>query len=63
MDKALESAAQAFAVSRRSTPAQRQPALLKIADAPEARASSPTSRCARPARSGPWCSTRRSRSA
>ncbi|MEV6642265.1 aminobutyraldehyde dehydrogenase [Amycolatopsis sp. NPDC051371] len=39
VDKALESAAQAFAVWRRSTPAQRQLALLKIADALEARAS------------------------
>jgi 1-pyrroline dehydrogenase len=38
VDAALESAAQAFAVWRRSTPAQRQLALLKIADALEARA-------------------------
>ncbi|MGK3203783.1 aminobutyraldehyde dehydrogenase [Amycolatopsis sp. MEPSY49] len=39
VDNALESAAQAFAVWRRSTPAQRQLALLKIADALEVRAS------------------------
>ncbi|MGW5717759.1 aminobutyraldehyde dehydrogenase [Amycolatopsis sp. NPDC003865] len=39
VDKALESAAQAFAEWRRATPAQRQLALLKIADALEARAS------------------------
>ncbi|WP_329049518.1 aminobutyraldehyde dehydrogenase [Amycolatopsis sp. NBC_01488] len=38
VDTALEAAAQAFAVWRRSTPAQRQLALLKIADALEARA-------------------------
>jgi 1-pyrroline dehydrogenase len=38
VDTALESAAQAFAVWRSSTPAQRQLALLKIADALEARA-------------------------
>ena len=38
VDKALEAAAQAFAVWRRSTPAQRQLALLRIADALEARA-------------------------
>jgi betaine-aldehyde dehydrogenase len=38
VDNALESAARAFAVWRRSTPAQRQLALLKIADALEARA-------------------------
>ncbi|ADJ44415.1 betaine-aldehyde dehydrogenase [Amycolatopsis mediterranei S699] len=39
VDMALESAAQAFAIWRRSTPAQRQLALLKIADTLEARAS------------------------
>ncbi|HEY3466094.1 MAG TPA: aminobutyraldehyde dehydrogenase [Amycolatopsis sp.] len=38
VDKAMEAAAQAFAKWRRSTPAQRQLALLKIADALEARA-------------------------
>ncbi|WP_328458714.1 aminobutyraldehyde dehydrogenase [Amycolatopsis sp. NBC_00438] len=38
VDSALESAARAFTVWRRSTPAQRQLALLKIADALEARA-------------------------
>ncbi|WP_328643979.1 aminobutyraldehyde dehydrogenase [Amycolatopsis sp. NBC_00348] len=38
VDNALESAARAFKVWRRSTPAQRQLALLKIADALEARA-------------------------
>ncbi|MEU0535339.1 aminobutyraldehyde dehydrogenase [Amycolatopsis tolypomycina] len=38
VDKALTAAAQAFAAWRRSTPAQRQLALLKIADALEARA-------------------------
>ncbi|MEV4057639.1 aminobutyraldehyde dehydrogenase [Amycolatopsis sp. NPDC049688] len=38
VDAALEAAAQAFAVWRRSTPAERQLALLKIADALEARA-------------------------
>ncbi|GHG39585.1 MULTISPECIES: aminobutyraldehyde dehydrogenase [Amycolatopsis] len=38
VDAALESAARAFATWRRSTPAQRQLALLKIADALEARA-------------------------
>ncbi|WP_328614893.1 aminobutyraldehyde dehydrogenase [Amycolatopsis sp. NBC_00355] len=38
VDTALESAARAFTVWRRSTPAQRQLALLKIADALEARA-------------------------
>jgi betaine-aldehyde dehydrogenase len=38
VDIALTAAAQAFAVWRRSTPAQRQLALLKIADAVEARA-------------------------
>ncbi|NBH04204.1 aminobutyraldehyde dehydrogenase [Amycolatopsis sp. SID8362] len=38
VDNALTAAAQAFAVWRRSTPAQRQLALLKIADALEARA-------------------------
>ncbi|MFJ7216841.1 aminobutyraldehyde dehydrogenase [Amycolatopsis sp. NPDC098790] len=38
VDKALEAAAQAFATWRRSTPAQRQLALLKLADALEARA-------------------------
>ncbi|UOZ02403.1 aminobutyraldehyde dehydrogenase [Amycolatopsis sp. WQ 127309] len=38
VDNALESAARAFEVWRRSTPAQRQLALLKIADALEARA-------------------------
>ncbi|MEV4142435.1 aminobutyraldehyde dehydrogenase [Amycolatopsis sp. NPDC049691] len=38
VDKTLEAAAQAFAVWRRSTPAQRQLALLRIADALEARA-------------------------
>ncbi|MEU7783667.1 aminobutyraldehyde dehydrogenase [Amycolatopsis sp. NPDC049159] len=38
VDAALESAAQAFAIWRRSTPAQRQLALLKISDALEARA-------------------------
>ncbi|QKV79472.1 aminobutyraldehyde dehydrogenase [Amycolatopsis sp. Hca4] len=38
VDAALEAAAQAFATWRRSTPAQRQLALLKIADALEARA-------------------------
>ncbi|MEU5263381.1 aminobutyraldehyde dehydrogenase [Amycolatopsis sp. NPDC021455] len=39
VDEAMAVAAQAFAVWRRSTPAQRQLALLKIADALEARAS------------------------
>ncbi|MBE1496950.1 1-pyrroline dehydrogenase [Amycolatopsis lexingtonensis] len=39
VDNAMAAAAQAFAVWRRSTPAQRQLALLKIADAVEARAS------------------------
>jgi 1-pyrroline dehydrogenase len=38
VDAALEAAARAFAVWRKSTPAQRQLALLKIADAVEARA-------------------------
>ncbi|WP_410619056.1 aminobutyraldehyde dehydrogenase [Amycolatopsis sp. cmx-8-4] len=38
VDNALESAARTFKVWRRSTPAQRQLALLKIADALEARA-------------------------
>jgi len=38
VDTALEAAARAFKVWRRSTPAQRQLALLKIADAVEARA-------------------------
>ncbi|MFF1611812.1 aldehyde dehydrogenase family protein [Amycolatopsis sp. NPDC058278] len=38
VDAALESAAQAFAIWRRSTPAHRQLALLKIADTLEARA-------------------------
>ncbi|WP_370961275.1 aminobutyraldehyde dehydrogenase [Amycolatopsis sp. cg9] len=38
VDNALVAAAQAFAIWRRSTPAQRQLALLKIADALEARA-------------------------
>ncbi|MEU8638290.1 aminobutyraldehyde dehydrogenase [Amycolatopsis sp. NPDC048633] len=38
VDNALAAAAQAFAVWRRSTPAQRQLALLKIADALEAQA-------------------------
>ncbi|MGW3995250.1 aminobutyraldehyde dehydrogenase [Amycolatopsis sp. NPDC004772] len=38
VDNALTAAAQAFATWRRSTPAQRQLALLKIADALEARA-------------------------
>jgi len=38
VDTAMAAAAQAFAVWRRSTPAQRQLALLKIADALEARA-------------------------
>ncbi len=38
VDEALEAAAQAFATWRRSTPAQRQLALLKIADALESRA-------------------------
>ncbi|MET9267175.1 aminobutyraldehyde dehydrogenase [Amycolatopsis sp. NPDC004079] len=38
IDLAMESAARAFQIWRRSTPAQRQEALLKIADALEARA-------------------------
>ncbi|WP_086847850.1 aminobutyraldehyde dehydrogenase [Amycolatopsis kentuckyensis] len=38
VDKAMTAAAQAFAIWRRSTPAQRQLALLKIADALAARA-------------------------
>ena len=38
VDNAMAAAARAFEVWRRSTPAQRQLALLKIADALEARA-------------------------
>ena len=64
VDAAVHAAEAAFPAWSRTTPGERQHALLKLADLLEANAdASPTPRSGRPARSVPSCWTRRSPSA